>query len=85
MKFEWDEAKSQINKLKHGISFPQALPLFADGIVGDLIADSAVELRWMKVAKLEGKHWSALYTIRSGIVRIISVRRSRNSEVIQNG
>ena len=85
MKFEWDDAKSQSNKLKHGISFPEALILFADGIVGDLIADSAVEPRWMKVAKLDGKYWSALYTIRSGIVRIISVRRSRNSEVIENG
>lgn len=85
MKFEWDEAKSQSNKLKHGISFPEALPLFADGIVGDLIADSAVEPRWMKVATLDGKHWSALYTIRDGVVRLISVRRSRNSEVIQNG
>jgi uncharacterized DUF497 family protein len=85
MQFEWDEAKSQSNKLKHGISFPEALPLFAEGIAGDLVADSALEARWMKVAKLDGKHWSALYTLRGEVVRIISVRRSRNSEVIKSG
>ena len=29
-KFEWDEEKNQINKKKHGISFEEALLIFAD-------------------------------------------------------
>ncbi len=30
MEFEWDEAKNQINQLKHGVSFEEAGTVFYD-------------------------------------------------------
>jgi uncharacterized protein len=66
MKFEYDPAKSQSNQAKHGINFEEAQVLWP---------------RFMIIAKIKGKHWSAIATLRGTTIRIISVRRSRKSEV----
>jgi len=39
------------------------------------------EPRFLVVGKIEDKHWSAVITYRGDTRRIISVRRSRTSEV----
>ncbi len=41
-----------------------------------------VENRRIIIAKLNNKHWTAVYTMRSNNIRIISVRRSRDKEVV---
>jgi len=38
------------------------------------------EPRYLLTAILKDKLWSAIYTYREGIIRIISVRRSRKNE-----
>jgi uncharacterized protein len=39
------------------------------------------EPRWLVIARIDGKHWSAVAPYREERVRIISVRRSRDEEV----
>lgn len=39
------------------------------------------ESRFLLIGKMDGKHWSAVFTPRGCNTRIISVRRSRDEEV----
>jgi uncharacterized protein len=79
--FEFDSDKSQANLLKHGIDFAHAQQLWEDPCLVEIQARSEGEPRWLVVAQLGGKVWSAVITIRNGCIRIISVRRARPSEV----
>ncbi len=79
--FEYDLAKSEANLAKHGIDFDAAQELWDDPDLIEIPALVADEPRYLIVACLGHKHWSAVITYRGGNVRIISVRRSRRSEV----
>ncbi|KJF70997.1 BrnT family toxin [Agrobacterium arsenijevicii] len=80
MDFEFDLAKSESNKDKHGIDFVEAKALWLDEkrLIAPL--ETTTEERYIMVAQLRGKCWSAVYTYRNGRLRIISVRRSRDKE-----
>ena len=80
MKFEWDDQKSISNKEKHGISFDTAKALWLDERRVEIEIPFPSENRWALVAKLQGKIWTAIYTMRSDIIRLISVRRARTRE-----
>jgi uncharacterized DUF497 family protein len=82
MKFEYDEAKSQINKAKHGIDFVQAQALWLDENLISVPASTENEPRHIGFGKINGKHWAGVFTYRGKTVRIISVRRARDKEVI---
>ena len=79
--FEFDNAKSVGNKLKHGIDFVEAQALWADD---DMVVVSAEmsdgEIRWAALGMHEGKNWTAFFTWRNEFVRLFSVRRSRQNE-----
>jgi uncharacterized DUF497 family protein len=79
MKFEYDGAKSEINKEKHGIDFEGAKALWYVLSV-DVEARSIDEPRFMKIGKINQRFYSAIYTLRGEAVRLISVRRSRLDE-----
>ena len=79
--FEYDALKSATNKLKHGINFEEAQQLWNDDNLVIIKAKHTEELRYLVIGKLESKHWSAVITYRRSKIRIISVRRSRASEV----
>ena len=83
MDFEFDPAKSAANKAKHGIDFAEAQALWADDGLVDTksTANVATELRFLAIGRIEGKHWTAICTIRGEAVRIILVRRARKEEV----
>jgi uncharacterized DUF497 family protein len=80
MEFEYDPAKSQINKEKHGIDFEEAKSLWEDEDRIEFPARSETEPRFALLAQLDGKIWVAFHTVRGGITRIISVRRARPNE-----
>ena len=82
MKFEYDEAKSQINKAKHGIDFVQAQALWLDENLISVPASTENEPRYIVFGKINGKHWAGVFTYRGKKIRIISVRRARDKEVI---
>jgi hypothetical protein len=79
--FEYDPQKSKSNLEKHGIDFEQAKSLWDDSNLVEISAKTIDEPRALVIGQIGGKHWSAVITYRDSIVRIISVRKSRNSEV----
>ncbi|CAN1501319.1 Ribonuclease toxin, BrnT, of type II toxin-antitoxin system [Paracoccaceae bacterium] len=82
MEFEFDPAKSVSNKDKHGIDFVEAQALWADGDLVDASVVSRGEQRYLVIGRIDGKHWTAVCTLRGEVVRIISVRRARKTEVM---
>ena len=79
--FEFDQNKSNINFSKHGIDFIEAQQLWQDPDLLEIPALTTDEPRYLVIAKLNNKHWSAVITYRAENIRIISVRRSRKNEV----
>jgi uncharacterized DUF497 family protein len=81
MKFEYDKNKSQFNKEKHGIDFVDVQNLWQDEnalIVPANIIDD--EVRYALISILKDKCYTAIFTLRDEIYRIISVRRCRKNE-----
>jgi uncharacterized DUF497 family protein len=81
MKFEFDPAKSASNKAKHGIDFIEAQALWIDENLLALPLRFEDERRIAYVGCMGGRHWTAIATCRGKVIRIISVRRSRDNEV----
>lgn len=79
--FEFDEAKSQANLLKHGISFDDAQALWNDPRLLEIPAKTEDEPRYLVIGLIYEKCWSAVITYRGARIRIISVRRSRTEEI----
>jgi uncharacterized DUF497 family protein len=79
--FEFDPSKSESNLEKHGIDFVDAQAIWRDSDFIEVQAKSGDEPRSLVLGMIGGKHWSAIITYRSEVIRIISVRRSRESEV----
>jgi uncharacterized protein len=80
MEFEFDQAKSEANRLKHGIAFVQAQVLWKDIYALQIQAKSDTEPRFALIASMQGMVWSVFFTERSSKIRIISARRSRTNE-----
>ncbi|ALC15822.1 hypothetical protein DSOUD_1036 [Desulfuromonas soudanensis] len=81
MSFEYDPQKSAANFEKHGIDFDEAQMLWGDSDLLEVPAKTGDEPRWLVVGKIDGKHWSAVITYRHEVIRLISVRRSRQEEI----
>jgi len=79
--FEFDEAKSESNRDKHGIDFIDAQLLWTDPNLMQIPAKTIDEPRYLVIGLIQEKHWSAVITFRNEKIRIISVRRSRTEEV----
>lgn len=81
MRFEFDRTKSAANKAKHGIDFVEAQALWADPMVIEAPARTEDEPRYLAVGRIDGRHWSAVFTRRGEATRLISVRRARSKEI----
>ena len=79
--FEHDEAKSEKSRTKHGIDFGAARAIWDDPMRVEIPARTVDEPRWLVIGQIDGRHWSAVVTLRGQRTRIISVRRSRQEEV----
>ena len=73
--------KAESNWQKHGINFTSAQLLWTDPDRIQIPAKDVDEPRFMVIAKIDGKHWSAIITYRDDKIRIISVRRSHDEEI----
>lgn len=80
MDFEWDPDKSASNETKHGISFDEAVELWDDVDMIVVEVKRGGETRKVGIAKGFGSYWVVVYTLRDGVVRIISVRRATKKE-----
>ena len=82
MPFEFDDAKSRMNKEKHGIDFIEAQKLWEDIYRLILPIRNIDEHRFLIISKIIDKIWSGVFTMRNENIRIISVRRARKEEII---
>ena len=79
--FEFDAAKSESNRTKHGINFLEAQALWNDPMLLEIPAKTDDEPRYLVIGLIQDKHWSAVVTYRADYIRLISVRRARTEEV----
>ncbi len=82
MNFEWDADKSNANMAKHGIDFDTAKNIWLDENRIEIHAPHPVETRRIIIGKHNNKLWTAIYTLRSNAIRIISVRCARKKEAM---
>lgn len=71
--FEWDPAKNQVNRIKHGVSFAEAQFAFADPrrVVAADMTHSGAESRYYCFGAAGGGIMTVRFTYRSGVIRII--------------
>jgi uncharacterized protein len=79
---DFDPAKDDANREKHGVSLAFGLRVFADGahVVLPSLRPVDGEDRYKAVGSVEGRLWTAIYVWRGATVRMISVRRSNARE-----
>jgi uncharacterized DUF497 family protein len=78
--FEYDPVKSAANREKHGIDFAEAQELWT--VSGwEQPSPFLNELRIQRTAPIQGRLWTAVFTLRGRRIRLISVRRARKDEV----
>ena len=86
--FEWDPRKARANADKHGVTFDDAVTVFADpnALDGQDLAHSAVEARYLRLGRAaDGRVLMVAYTVRRGDdnaekIRLISARRASRRE-----
>lgn len=81
MRFEWDEAKRQLNIEKHGIDFADLKPLFDGETV--IIMDDRFdygEYRFITLGLLNGIVFVVVHTETDEVIRIISARKATKYE-----
>ncbi len=79
--FEFDQNKSGINKLKHGIDFIEVQQIFdGDNIFIQQAKTMDNEERFALIGLFESKCYAVIFTLRGNKIRIISARRCRKKE-----
>jgi uncharacterized DUF497 family protein len=83
MDFEWDDAKAEANEGKHGVSFTEAMTVFADllSLTGFDPDHSQDEDRYITMGlSVAGRLLLVSHTDRREKVRIISARKASRRE-----
>ena len=84
MRFEWDDAKDEINQKKHGVAFEVASRVFADPNVLEYIERVVEgEERWHAIGFASGTvlFLTVVHThVGDKVVRIISAREATSRE-----
>ncbi len=79
--FEWDEAKSRLNRSKHRVDFATACRIF-DGPILEWSDDrySYGEARWLAIGRAGSATLVVAWTWRGGKRRLISARKANRRE-----
>ena len=82
MEFEFDPAKDEANRFKHGVRLAFGLRVFAhpDHIVVGSHRPIDGEERFKALGMVDGRLYTVVHVWRGEVVRMISVRRSNGSE-----
>jgi uncharacterized protein len=89
--FDWDPAKAESNRRKHGVAFEDAMGVFSDPLALSRLDDGSGEgeERWVPMGLntainlLLGVHTYIELSAEQAAIRIISVRRPTRREVQQ--
>jgi uncharacterized DUF497 family protein len=82
MEFDFDPAKDEANRFKHGLRLEFGRRVFDDPMNAILPSIKKVygEDRFKAVGMVGGKLYTVVYVWRENVIRLISVRRSNPSE-----
>jgi uncharacterized DUF497 family protein len=80
MSFEWDEEKRVVNLEKHRIDFVDAQILFDGRPAITATSPQLSEDRYLTTGQIGERFYTAVWTWRGEIIRLISVRRARDAE-----
>ena len=83
LEFEWDEDKAASNRKKHGVTFEEAVSVFADPLAAifDDQVHSEEEQREIIIGNsAKNRLVLVCFTERAGAIRIISARRATKRE-----
>ncbi len=80
--FEWDDAKAEGNRVKHGIPFDFGARVFFDPhrIEFEVSRATDGEERFKAVGLIDGRLFTVVFTWRGAACRIVSARRSNAKE-----
>jgi uncharacterized DUF497 family protein len=82
MEFEFDPAKDEANRFKHGLRLSFGMGVFDDpvhSVISSFRPDDG-EYRYKATGLIGAKLYTAVYVLRDGRIRLISVRRSNERE-----
>ena len=82
--FEWDDAKAESNRRKHGVAFEEAATVFGDPLALTIEdpAHSLGEARFVQIGESARRRLVVVvFTERAGRIRIISARPATRREV----
>lgn len=82
MEYEWDDAKEQANRARHGVAFSEVAAFDWDTAV-QAIDDRADygETRWIALGLIGTRVHVLIYTRRERAIRVISLRKANSREV----
>jgi uncharacterized DUF497 family protein len=83
MGFEWDVRKAEANYEKHGVRFPESLPVFEDDYAITIVDDESDpnEQRFVSMGTgVKGRVLVVVYSYRGANIRIISARLAEAHE-----
>lgn len=83
VRFEWDESKALLNERKHGVSFDEAVTVFADPLSLTVVdgAHSDEEDRFVDIGESsDGRLLVVVYSEHNETIRIISCRSATRAE-----
>ncbi len=81
MEFEWDEAKRLSNLAKHGLDFAQVAHFDWDrAAVETDLRFRYGEDRFRAFVRFDGEMYSIAFTMRNGVVRVLSFRYANRKE-----
>ncbi|MCD6335318.1 MAG: BrnT family toxin [Candidatus Latescibacteria bacterium] len=86
MQYEWDEHKRATNLEKHGIDFVDAV--WFDWATAKVVPDERKDYgegRFNAYGYINGRLMVMSFSMRSGVVRIISLRKANRREAIRYG
>jgi hypothetical protein len=86
MQFDWELSKAESNYKKHGVRFPECLPVFEDDYAITVIDQESdpVEMRFASIGMgVKGRVLVVIYTHRGADIRIISCRLAEPHERTQ--
>ncbi len=84
MDIDFDPVKDRINQEKHGIGFDRVEDFDFDTAVFEVDPRHYTETRYRAIGWIGDRLYMLVYTIRSGRIRVISLRKANKREVRKN-
>jgi len=82
LQFEWDSKKAEANKVKHGVSFEEAITVFADPLarIFEDPEHSGTERREIIIGHSNKQNLILVSFVKDDRVRLISARKATRTE-----